>query len=415
MKFFGWRMVFTGLAVEFTVIGFLFYSFPIFWPYLISELGMTESQLGMVTAFYFIPVAILAIFVGRALDKYSVKNFMMIGSMIYAVGLFSLSFINSFWSLITIYLTILALGSIMMGNLAVAKLISNWFDKNAGRALGIAAVGISFSGVVLPLIVDPLLDIVGWRNVYVIFASVVLFIILPLIFFVVVDDPYTVNQVKDGMKRDLEEESLPKVMTSKNLLSKKVFWIISLAFAFQFLSMMGVIAFLPIHASKMGLDQTWNLIGFPVKQYVFAYALAAFGGVLGKLIFGYLIDIMKAAYPSMLAMSLQATGIFGFTYFSEPSIFLLSALIFGLGYGAATPLMTACYLRAFGSNNLGKARGISSPIVAPLQPIGILITSIFIGFQDTYFVAFNIMGCFAIVAVFLASQISEPQTDQKIF
>ena len=415
MKFFGWRMVFTGLAVEFTVIGFLFYSFPIFWPYLISELGMTESQLGMVTAFYFIPVAILAIFVGRALDKYSVKNFMMIGSMIYAVGLFSLSFINSFWSLITIYLTILALGSIMMGNLAVAKLISNWFDKNAGRALGIAAVGISFSGVVLPLIVDPLLDIVGWRNVYVIFASVVLFIILPLIFFVVIDDPYTVNQVKDGMKRDLEEESLPKVMTSKNLLSKKVFWIISLAFAFQFLSMMGVIAFLPIHASKMGLDQIWNLIGFPVKQYVFAYALAAFGGVLGKLIFGYLIDIMKAAYPSMLAMSLQATGIFGFTYFSEPSIFLLSALIFGLGYGAATPLMTACYLRAFGSNNLGKARGISSPIVAPLQPIGILITSIFIGFQDTYFVAFNIMGCFAIVAVFLASQISEPQTDQKIF
>ena len=77
--------------------------------------------------------------------------------------------------------------------------------------------------------------------------------------------------------------------------------------------------------------------------------------------------------------------------------------------------MTACYLRAFGSNNLGKARGISSPIVAPLQPIGILITSILIGFQDTYFVAFNIMGCFAIVAVFLASQICEPQTDQKIF
>ena len=48
---FGWRMVFTGLAVEFTVIGFLFYSFPVFWPYLISELGVTESQLGMVLHF----------------------------------------------------------------------------------------------------------------------------------------------------------------------------------------------------------------------------------------------------------------------------------------------------------------------------------------------------------------------------
>jgi MFS family permease len=184
---------------------------------------------------------------------------------------------------------------------------------------------------------------------------------------------------------------------------------ISLAFAFQFLSMMGVLAFLPVHASKMGLDETWNLLGLPVKQYVFAYALSAFGGVLGKIIFGYLMDLMKAAHPSMMGMFLQAIGIFGITYLNEPSIFLLSAFIFGLGFGAATPLMTACYLRTFGAHNLGKARGISSPIISPLQPIGILITSILIGFQDTYFVAFNIMGCFALVAVVLASQIQEPE------
>ena len=409
MKFFGWRMVFTGLTVEFTVIGFLFYSFPVIWPYLISELGMTESQLGMVSAFYFMPVAILAIIIGRALDKYSVKKFMMIGAIIYAIGLFSLSFVNSYWSLLTIYLTVLALGSIMMGNLAVAKLISNWFDKNAGRALGIAAVGISFSGVVLPLVVDPLLDLVGWRNVYVIFSSIILFIILPLIFFTVIDDPKSVNQMKDGIKKEDEEELIPQEITAKDLLSKKVFWIISLAFAFQFLSMMGVLSFLPIHASKIGLDETWNLLGLPVKQFVFAYALSAFGGVLGKVIFGYLMDIMKAAYPSMIAMLLQAIGIFGITYLSEPSVFLMSAFIFGLGFGAAMPLMTACYLRTFGAHNLGKARGISSPIVSPLQPVGILITSILIGFQDTYFLAFNIMGCFALVAVVLASQIQEPE------
>ena len=39
--------------------------------------------------------------------------------------------------------------------------------------------------------------------------------------------------------------------------------------------------------------------------------------------------------------------------------------------------------------------------------IRILITSILIGFQDNYFIAFNIMGCFALVAVVLASQIQE--------
>ena len=67
------------------------------------------------------------------------------------------------------------------------------------------------------------------------------------------------------------------------------------------------------------------------------------------------------------------------------------------------------FLKTFGAYNLGKARGISSPIVSPLQPIGVLITSILIGYQDTYFIAFYIMGCFAIVAVIFASQITEPK------
>ena len=48
---------------------------------------------------------------------------------------------------------------------------------------------------------------------------------------------------KMELRKINEEESLPQEMTAKDLLSKKVFWIISLAFAFQFLSMMGVFLF----------------------------------------------------------------------------------------------------------------------------------------------------------------------------
>jgi hypothetical protein len=86
--------------------------------------------------------------------------------------------------------------------------------------------------------------------------------------------------------------------------------------------MMGVLAFLPVHASKMGLDEIWNFLGIPVKQYVFAYTLSAFGGLLGKIIFGYLMDIMKAAYPSMMAMFLQAIGIFGLLILMNQVYFL---------------------------------------------------------------------------------------------
>ena len=96
------------------------------------------------------------------------------------------------------------------------------------------------------------------------------------------------------------------------------------------------------------------------------------------------MDIMKAAYPSTVAMFLQAIGIFGITYFNEPSIFLFKCIHIWFGFWCSNTINDSVLLKNFWAHNLGKARGIASPIVSPLQPIGVLVTSILIGFQDTY-------------------------------
>ena len=410
MSFKGWNMVSIAVLMEFSVIGFTFYCYPLMFDSLEKELGATQAQLSGALSLFFICSAAASIFLGRLLDKYSVKNIMLIGGVIFSCGLISIAYVQSVFYLLLIYATFIAIGGPALGNLSVTKLVANWFETKAGVALGIAAIGISFSGVILPILVDPLISAIGWRNVYLVFAAIVLLLLLPIIYFLVINTPEEINQNKDNEINLNQTVSKEDPMPMRDFLKYGKFWFISLAFALQFFSMGGVLLHLIPHASILGFEAVWDFFGFPLKQTVFAYSLAAFGGVVGKIFFGYLIDRMQANRPVMFMMLMQAIGIFGLTMVETFDLFLISCFVFGLGFGGAMVLMSACFLKAFGSHNLGSVRGISAVIIVPVQPLGILIVGQ--AFDAGYYIqSFLLMGFASILALLVSSQISIQQKD----
>jgi MFS family permease len=193
-------------------------------------------------------------------------------------------------------------------------------------------------------------------------------------------------------------------MDVSEFFKSKIFWIISLTFAFQFLAMGGVLLHLPLHSETIGFDNVFYFLGLPIKQNVFAYSLAAFGGVTGKILFGYLIDKLKANKPVMLMMLLQSIGIFGLTLSDSFGFFTIFCFVFGMGFGGAMVLLSACFLKAFGSVNLGSARGFSALIVVPLQPIGIFIVGKAFDL-NIYIEAFLTMGAVTLIAMAIGSRI----------
>ena len=404
MKFKGWQMVYTGMMMEFSVIGFVFYCFPLMFTVLERDLGASQSQLSGALSLWFIGSAVGSIFLGRLLDRYSVKRIMIIGGIIFSLGLFSISFIEDSLSLLLIYATLLAVGGPALGNLSVTKLVANWFESKAGVALGIAAIGISFSGVVLPILVDPLIDSIGWRNVYLVFGAVVIFILIPSVRYLVIDTPEEIGQYKDNLQQPIDDGLSKALMSLKDFLRAKIFWLISLAFAFQFLAMGGVLLHLPLHSENQGFLETWLIFGFPLKQTVFAYSLAALGGVIGKIFFGYLIDRLQPNQPVMLMMLMQAVGIFGLTMIDQLGLFLIFCLIFGIGFGGAMVLMSACFLKAFGSNNLGSVRGLSALIIVPVQPVGMFVVGRAFDL-NLYIGSFLLMGAITLLGFIIGSRI----------
>ena len=404
MKFKGWQMVYTGMMMEFSVVGFIFYCFPLMFSALERDLGATQSQLSGALSLWFISSAVASIFLGRLLDKFSIKKIMMIGGVIFSLGLFSISFIQSSFSLLLIYATLLAIGGPALGNLSVTKLVANWFESNAGMALGIAAIGISFSGVVLPILVDPLIEMIGWRNVYMVFGLIVIFLLIPTVRYLVIDTPEEIGQYKDNLPDQPVLDSSQDLMEVKDFFKHGIFWIISLAFAFQFLAMGGVLLHLPLHSENQGFLETWTVLGFPIKQTVFAYSFAAFGGVVGKVFFGYLVDRLNPNIPVMIMMAMQSIGIFGLTLVDNYLVFTIFCFIFGLGFGGAMVLLSACFLKAFGSQNLGSVRGVSALLIVPVQPIGMVLVGTAFDL-NLYLESFLLMGAITLIGFAIGSRI----------
>ena len=408
MKFKGWQMVYTGMMMEFSVVGFVFYCFPLMFSELERELGASQTELSSALSLFFIFSTLASIFLGRILDKYSIKGIMTSGGIIFSLGLFSIAMVENTLSLLLIYATLIAVGGPALGNLSITKLVANWFDSKAGMALGIAAIGISFSGVVLPILVDPLIDSIGWRNVYLVFGAAVVFILLPAVRILVINSPEEIGQKKDNLETQPSSNTSQKLLNVSDFFKSKIFWIISLTFAFQFFAMGGVLLHLPLHSEKIGFSETFSLVGFPIKQYVFAYSLAAFGGVAGKILFGYLVDKLKPNKPVMIMMLMQSLGIFGLTFSGNFLFFSLFCFTFGLGFGGAMVLMSACFLKAFGSVNLGSVRGFSGMIVVPLQPIGIFVVGRAFDL-NLYLEAFQIMGVVTLLGFIIGSRIIIPK------
>ena len=124
-----------------------------------------------------------------------------------------------------------------------------------------------------------------------VFGLIVIFLLIPTVRYFVIDTPEEVGQHKDNLPDQPSLDSSQDLMEIKDFFKHGIFWIISLAFAFQFLAMGGVLLHLPLHSENQGFLETWTILGFPIKQTVFAYSFAALGGVVGKVFFGYLMDL----------------------------------------------------------------------------------------------------------------------------
>ena len=393
-KFFGWKIVALAFFLDFCAVGYSFQSFPVVVLELSKEFSLSRFLATLPIPLFMIMSSLFMPFIGRFLDKGVIRSILMTGALVYGLSLISLYFAFSYISFMLIFTLPMALGVTMMGNISVSKLISLWFRKYTGRALGIASVGVSFAGFVFPNLTSFLLGDLGltWREAYLLFGVLIILINIPVVYLFIVNKPSDINQMPDGEEiTDNAEDTSGIDWTITELLKDKNFWILSLVFAIQFCSMMGILSHLTFFSEGAGWSLSWG---------AFIFSMYAWPAMFSKVFFGWLVENkMDARVAVSVAILIQAIATLLMIFVESPEQMVVLVMIFGFGGGSALPLSNILFNQAYTNKSFGKARGAAQPFISIFQISGTLVAARMFDVFGNYELAFLTLGFILIVPI----------------
>jgi MFS family permease len=301
--------------------------------------------------------AVLAPFLGALLDRVSVNKLMTLGGIMLAAGYAAISLATSFTQVLVIFGVLIAPANVLIGPVAVTVLLSRWFAKRRGMAIGIAIAGISTGGFIFPLIIQGLLDAHAWRQALQLLALVILVWTVPLTFLVV-------NRPSDrGLNPDgdaaapamMREESAKPALSARDLLTDPAFWMIAVTVAIVSSGMKGMITNLAPLAIDNGVDAS------DAALLISIYAGASF---ISKLNFAALADRVGPRVLMFISLAGLAVGMACLTFAGAGYPMIAAGVgIIGLFGGLMIPTESYLAPRVFGQQGVGRAMGLLSGVI----------------------------------------------------
>ncbi len=392
-------MVLVAFCIDFVAVGFFFYSYGVFFKAIAEDFG--GSRLGVAIGLTVTNAvgAIAAPYVGRALDKYPLRNVMGIGALFMAFGFLGLSFVQNELQFYLVLGLFIGFGASSMGNLATSKLVTNWFDKRRGTALGIAAAGVSLSGVIMPYISAELIENFGWRQGFLVYSAFTFLVVVPLIFRFVISRPEDVGLRPDGaMPIKFDDGSIvppaerapPKVRLLE-LFKEHNFRMIVLTFSLLFCSMSATLT----HMIPRLTD-----FGYTLVEASLVMSLCAGFGVIGKLSFGWLSDRLSVRKVMAIVIFMQFTGQYLMFSSLDYLTFAIGASMFGYGVGGVVPMHGAVVGKTFGRDRFGAVLGLMRPAMFPIQILGVPFAGWIFDVTGSYDIAFQVfLGLYFLAAL----------------
>ena len=402
-------MVLVAFCIDFVAVGFFFYSYGVFFKAIAEDFG--GSRLGVAIGLTVTNAvgAIAAPYVGRALDKYPLRNVMGLGAVFMAVGFLGLSFVQNELQFYLVLGLFIGFGASSMGNLATSKLVTNWFDRRRGTALGIAAAGVSLSGVIMPYVSAELIENFGWRQGFLAFSAFTFLVVVPLIFRLVISRPEDVGMRPDGALPLVADDGTDTPPPQKppaprlrmmELFRQHNFRVIVLTFSLLFCCMNTTLT----HMIPRLTDY-----GFSLVQASLVMSVCAGLGVAGKLSFGWLSDRMSVRRVMAVIIVAQFLGQYLIFTSTDYVMICVGAALFGYGVGGVVPMHGAVVGKTFGRERFGAVLGLMRPAMFPIQILGVPFAGWVFDVTGSYDLAFQGIFVLYVVAALAVALYRQPE------
>jgi len=395
--FYGWWIVFAGSIILFVSSGIAFYGHGVILDPLRNAHGWSKGTVSSAITLFFLLNGIVGFVIGRWMDRYGPKWFLVGGSAVFGLGLWALNWIDSIPQLFLIY-TIMSVGFCSTSLVPINMLITRWFIRKRGLAMSIANTGLSVGGVVLVPLATYLIIHLGLDWALPILGAIYMLAIIPIAIFFIKQQPSDVGQYPDGDDRSIREDIYQKgkmndqqmrTWTRRDAVKTMAFWSIALSFM---LALGGQIAYL-VHQVSF-LSQYLGTQGAAT-----AVAITACASIVGRLFLGTFVDRCDKRYVTMVCVLIQGLAVLTLAFYSHVVLLYLCTFAFGLTMGSLIMMQSLLIGECFGIPSFATVSGAIGLCCMPGAAFGPLIAGVIFDATQSYQGSFILFAAASFVAM----------------
>jgi sugar phosphate permease len=330
--------VVTAFLTLLAVVGIVVYGLPRFYPFFVQELGWSRQQVTSGNAYSKIAVALVFGFIaGRMVDRFGPRRLMLAGIGMAGLALVGLSYVTTLTAFYFFY-AFNALGYVCGGPLPNQVLMSRWFDRGRGKAMGIAYLGIGVGGAVVPLLAYTLTQSAGWRGALWWLGILMIAVAFPAAWF-----------VKEPPEAAADARAAAKLSLAP-IVSRPVFFLLLVGSLCSIGAIGGTMQNLALYLSldrklaQADIDTTLSLI--------------LIGSLAGRLLMGWLADRIAKKRVMILIYVIVAAAIPPLFYAPTVAMLKVCAFMFGIGLGGDYMIIPLMAAELYGVAVLGRVLGI---------------------------------------------------------
>lgn len=388
--FYGWVVL--SLAFLCILLGAaVFNSFQLFFVALLTDPDFersTRAALSLVSSITFIVYGTSSPLVGRLTDRVGPRVVIPIGGTLMGIGLLASSTATGIWQLCIFYGAVTGLGLGLIDMVPNTAVLSNWFVKRRGMAMGIAGAGSGAAVFILVPAIQQLISSFGWRTTYVVMGLFILATIPVLNGLFQRHRPQDIGLLPDGARSEAEctvaGSCAPSGIewTLHAALRTRSFWLLAAANAL-----------IPFASQVVLVHQVAYMVDHGFDPLVAASVSVPMGlaGITGRTLLTGFSDRLGRlrCYTFSVACLVLAVG-FLIASSSVASVWVLYVygFLMGLGFLSKMPLISAISADLFQGQNFATIYGFARIGGGIFGALGPLVAGLVFDLSGSYVVAF---------------------------
>lgn len=332
----------TSFVALFSIVGLALYGLPFYYDFMVREFGWSRAQVTSGNAISKLLIGPLFGFAaGWVVDRFGPRRLMMAGIVMAGGALVGLAHMSALWMFYLFYI-FNAVGYVCGGPLPNQVLLSRWFDRARGKAMGFAYLGIGIGGWLVLKLSPALVTAFGWRGALQFLGIVIVALALPMAYFV--------RDAPDSQARPPRADATAEVAPLGGLFRDPAFYLLAIGSMCSIAAVGGANQHLKLYLS---LD-----LKYSQQAAATIASTVLFCSIFGRLLMGWLADRIPKKMVMILIYVLVAASIpLLLAGSSMPSLYAFS-VVFGLGLGGEYMIIPLMAAELFGVRVLGRLLGV---------------------------------------------------------